>query len=343
MKKGLILLLLSLGVFLFSGCEESYQKIPLILYNENDPYILEFEGHILSEAEGKLEIDSYDSNNSQLLQNEIIERMIDKDPRLMIINPVDRLGAYTIIEKVKQRDIPIIFINREPLSEDMALWDQLFYIGAPAENSAVIQSEIIIDLFGNPNNLSDLDKNDDNIIQLVIFKGEQGHQDAEIRTEVVIEELEFYGYNLEILSIEICDWQKTIAYNKMNILLSTLTTDIELVISNNDAMAIGAIEAMKENELFVDNDEDGVINPEIDEWIPVVGIDGIEEALEYIDSGYLYGTVINDSQRMSEVLVELAQAIINGTNLDDLSFDLVDGKYVWVDYQRYEKEETNGD
>ncbi len=95
--------------------------------------------------------------------------------------------------------------------------------------------------------------------------------------------------------------------------------------------------------MFVDNDADGIITPGIDEWIPVVGIDGIEEAKGYIDSGYLYGTVINDSERMSEVLVELALAIINGTSLDDLSFDLVDGKYVWVDYQKYEKEVLNGD
>ncbi|MCK5388047.1 MAG: substrate-binding domain-containing protein, partial [Candidatus Izimaplasma sp.] len=198
--------------------------------------------------------------------------------------------------------------------------------------------EMIIDLFGAPGNLSELDKNDDGIIQLVILKGEQGHQDAEIRTEVVIEKLELYGYELEIISIEICDWEKVIAYNRMNSLLTTLDKEIELVISNNDGMAIGAIDAMIEHELFVDVNEDGVIDSETDIWIPVLGIDGIEEAFEYIELGYLYGTVINDSQKMSEILIELVEALLNGTGLDELSFDLIDGKYVWVDYQRYEKD-----
>ena len=339
MKKIILVILITLVTLTMSACAESYDKIPLILYSESDPYILEFKNHILNEAIDKLEIEVFDSQNSQLLQNEIIENILEKDPSVLIINPVDRLGAYTIIEKVKQHDIPIIFINREPLEEDMILWDELYYIGAPAENSAAIQSEIIIDLFGTPSNLTSLDKNDDGIIQLVILKGEQGHQDAEIRTEVVIEKLELYGYELEILSIEICDWQKTIAYNKMNILLTTLDKEIELVISNNDGMAIGAIDAMIEHELFVDVDENGIIESDIDVWIPVIGIDGIEEAFEYIETGYLFGTVINDSQRMSEVLIELVEAIINGTNLDDLSFELHDGKYVWVDYQRYEKDE----
>ncbi len=338
MNKKLIILLLIVLTTLLSSCEEKYDKVPLILYNENDPYILEFKEHILNAASGKISIDSYDSINSQLLQNEYIDEVLDKDPNIMIINPVDRLSAFSIIEKVKQHDIPIIFINREPLEIDMNSWNRLYYLGAPAENSAVIQSEMIIDLFGDSNNLSELDKNGDGIIQLVLLKGEQGHQDAEIRTEVVLKELEDYGYELEILSLIICDWEKSIAYDKMNEFLMNTESTPELVISNNDGMALGAIDAMIENELFVDLDDDGIISMDTDTWIPVIGIDGISDAFEYIENGYLYGTVINDSETMSLILVELVEALINGTNLDELSFDIVDEKYIWIDYQRYEKE-----
>jgi methyl-galactoside transport system substrate-binding protein len=221
----------------------------------------------------------------------------------------------------------------------MNSWDRLYYIGAPAENSAIIQSEMVIELFGNPNDLSQQDTNNDGIIQLVIFKGEQGHQDAEIRTEVIVDELETYGYELEILSIEICDWQRDKAYDSMNKLLIDLEDDIELVISNNDAMALGAIDAMVENELFIDINENGVIDHEEDTWIPVIGIDGIADATPYLESGHLYGTVINDSQTMSLILIELIQAILNDTDLTTLSFEIEDGKYIWVDYKRYVEEE----
>ena len=111
-----------------------------------------------------------------------------------------------------------------------------------------------------------------------------------------------------------------------------------VVISNNDGLALGAIDAMIENEFFVDFDEDGIINKDTDTLIPVIGIDGISDAFDYIENGYLYGTVINDSETMSKVLVELVEALLNGTNLDELSFDIVDEKYIWIDYQRYEKE-----
>lgn len=336
MKKLTILLTMIMFSLVLSSCEQTTNDVPLILYNEVDPFILEFKQNIFNAAEDVLNIVSYDSENSQVNQNEIIDKVLEKNPPLLIINPVDRLSAFTMIDKVKQQNIPIIFINREPLKKDMEKWDKTFYLGAPAENSAILQSEMVIDLFGTYTELSYLDKNADNIIQMVILKGEQGHQDAETRTEVIVDELEKYGYMLEILSIEICDWQQSIAYNKMNELFKNLNKEVELVISNNDAMALGAIQSLIENEKLVDTNEDGIYDRETEPWLPVIGIDGIEESFQYIDNGLLYGTVINDSETMSEVLIELANAIIKGENLNDLSFDIVDEKYIWVDYYKYE-------
>ncbi|QWB96635.1 substrate-binding domain-containing protein [Mycoplasmatota bacterium] len=159
-----------------------------------------------------------------------------------------------------------------------------------------------------------------------------------MRTDVVVDELEKYGYELEIISIEICDWQRDIAYDKITGLLTDLEIDIELVISNNDAMALGAIDALVDHDLFIDIDENGVIDYETDTWIPVIGIDGIADVKTYIDQGYLYGTVINDSQTMSLILIELIDAIMNQKDLDTLSFDIEDNKYIWVDYKRYDNE-----
>ncbi len=336
MKKIYLITLMLSITFILSGCKSDNLEIPLFLYNEEDPYIKEFKTHILNESSGLHDIVSYDAQNSQLLQNEMIELVLEKNPKVLIVNPVDRLGAYTLIDKAKMYDIPIVFINREPLKTDMMSWNKVYYIGAPAKHSAELQTEMIIDIFGNPNELSQMDTNGDNIIQLVLLKGELGHQDAEIRSDVVIQELEDYGYDIEIVSIEPCEWKTEIAYTKMNLLLARLTGSIELVISNNDAMAIGAIDSLVEYGYFIDTNEDGVIDRETETWIPVIGIDGIAEANNYIDSGLLYGTVINDSEKMSEVLIELLNLLISEGNLDNLSVKLEDEKYIWIDYKKYE-------
>jgi methyl-galactoside transport system substrate-binding protein len=303
MSKWLSLVSIAMLALTLTSCKRTDEAVPLVLYNGADPYIMQFKDHINEYAEGRLTMEVYDSQNSQLLQNEIIEEILREDPRILIVNPVDRLGAYTIIEQAKERNIPVIFINREPLPEDMARYDQVYYIGAPAATGAIIQAEMVSELFGSPGSLSVLDRNDDGLIQVVVLKGEQGHQDAEIRTEVVLEELERRGYDLEILSIEICDWQKEIAYDRITQYLevSPPLATIELVLSNNDYMAIGAIDALREQGFFQDDNEDEVISSNDGSWIPVLGIDAIEEAIDYIDRGFLHGTVLNDSETMSTV------------------------------------------
>ncbi len=334
MKKILISLLMVLLLYM-SGCSSKNTIVPLIIYNYSDPYMYQFNEYLMAEDTEGYNFESYDSQNSQLIQNEILEEVLKDNPQVLVINPVDRLGAYTIIEKAKLENIPIIFFNREPLEEDMNLWTKVYYVGAPAENSAILQAEIIMDIFGDPNNLNSLDLNGDNIIQLVLLKGEQGHQDAETRTEVVIFELENAGYELEILSLNICNWNTANAYETMKELLPIYGEQLELVISNNDAMAIGAINAMIELDFFDDLDQNGKIDRDTDTWIPVVGIDGIADAVVLIESGYLYGTVLNDSEKMAEAIAELTAALINGKDPNTISYILIDDKYIWIDYQKY--------
>jgi methyl-galactoside transport system substrate-binding protein len=103
-------------------------------------------------------------------------------------------------------------------------------------------------------------------------------------------------------------------------------------------MAIGAINTLVEEGYFVDTNSNGVIERETELWLPVIGIDGLPQSIDLIDRGYLYGTVINDSDSMAEVLVQLTKAILSGQDVNDIGYELTDGIYFWVDYQKYTKE-----
>jgi len=336
MKKTFIILSL---LILLSACKQEQGVVPLIIYDMKDDYMEDFEERIVANANGKFEIETYDSQNSQVIQNEYIESLISSAP-LLILNPVDRLGAYTIIEKAKSTHTPIIFINREPLSSDLALGEETYYIGANPIESAVLQAEIVMDLFGgNPYNLNDMDKNGDNIIQAVILKGQIGHQDAELRTEYVIKEIEQNGYRLEVLEIKVANFDMATAETAMALLVEEYGESIEVVISNNDAMAIGAIHTLIELEYFVDTNENEIIERTEETWLPVIGIDGLDASIELIDTGYLYGTVINDSESMAKAIIALAQAILNGDDIHSIGYDIVDDTYIWIEYQKYTKEE----
>ena len=47
-----------------------------------------------------------------------------------------------------EADIPIVFFNREPVAEDMNRWEKLYYVGADAKESAVLEGQILVDATG---------------------------------------------------------------------------------------------------------------------------------------------------------------------------------------------------
>ncbi len=328
------LLLLMIILFSLISCKGSEKKVGMAIYNMNDPYINTFARQIEEFSDDLFSLSSYNAQNSQILQNEHIEDMIDKKSNLLIINPVDRLGVYPIIRSLKNENIPVVFFNREPLLTDLMLWDKSYYVGAKAEQSGQLQAELIMSLFGSdPANLNEFDKNGDNRIQAVILKGEQGHQDAEIRTAEVVRTFYENGFQLDILLIEVADWNRDKAFEKMEHILSLYGNELETILSNNDAMAIGAIRQMRQQGWFLDTNNNNRIDPEDDKWIPVVGIDGLDEAVANIEKGYLYGTVLNDSREQAQAIVELSQVLLGDKDIPDLHFPLVDNKYIWIDYK----------
>ena len=321
-------------LIIMTSCGGGEARVGLASYNLNDPYIYTFARQIEEFSRDRFRLTSRNAQNSQMLQNEQIEEMLAEEVNLLIINPVDRLGTYPIIRQLKNRNIPVIFFNREPLLEDLMLWDKAFYVGARAEQSGQLQAALVMELFGdNPDKLNRYDRNGDNRIQAVILKGEQGHQDAEIRTAEVVRAFENRRFHLDILVTEVANWNEIQAYEKMDSILNRFDRRIEVILSNNDAMALGAISRLRENNWFTDTNGNGMIDADDEGWIPVVGIDGLDRAVEQIEKGYLYGTVLNDSREQARAIVDLARFVLEQKDLEGLDYPVENGKYIWIDYQ----------
>lgn len=326
MKKLIVLIC----VFLM-GCETQLPSVPIFIYDMKDAYINDFSNKLKDELKN-YDVTVFDAQNSQIIQNDDINTTLKQKGEVLLINPVDRLSVYAMIEKAQELDKTLIFFNREPLEEDMNRYDKLYYVGADPSESGEIQAEMISDLFGNPKQLSSFDKNQDNVIQLIILKGEQGHQDAEARTKVVIESLENLGYQLEIMDTINANWDRSLARELSKSIVELYQDSVELIISNNDAMALGAIETLKDSLLFQDLNQDGRIDRETEVWIPIVGVDGLSVALEQMELGYLYGTVTNDSTNQALMIAELCRYLISGRDMSEFPYPVEKGKYIWVSY-----------
>jgi methyl-galactoside transport system substrate-binding protein len=329
-------ILAALVLSAFAACSGPRDSVGLLVYREDDLFMRSLVNDIQKESDGQFSLDTRFSLNSQVIQNEQIENLIRSDTQVLIVNPVDRLGAYAVVNRLKMENIPVIFFNREPLRADMELWDQVWYVGARAEQSGRMQAELAMELFGSdPDNLNEFDRNGDDRIQTVILKGEQGHQDAEIRTATVQTAFQEAGYSLDVIAVETANWNRNEAYEIMEELLDQESIPPELVLSNNDAMALGAISIMRQRGLFSDTNGNGKMERTDEKWIPVLGIDGVPESVEQIEDGYLYGTVHNDYSTMAKAISALAESILKGQPDADFPYEITDGKYIWVDYKTF--------
>jgi len=168
-----------------------------------------------------------------------------------------------------------------------------------------------------------LDLNKDGVMQYVMIKGEPGHPDAEARTTYSVKELNDKGIKTEKLQEDTGMWDAAQAKDKMDAWLAGPTgSKIEVVISNNDGMALGALEAMKAHQ----------------KKLPVFGVDALQEALTLIESGELTGTVLNDGTNQAKAVLELSRNLANGKDpLEGTSWKLED-KAVRVPYVGVDKE-----
>jgi methyl-galactoside transport system substrate-binding protein len=303
--------------------------IGVAIYKFDDTFMTGVRNAISDAAKDKAKVDIVDSQNSQPTQNDKVDLFITKKVNAMAINPVDRAAAGVIIGKAKTANIPVVFMNREPLPDDMKKWDKVYYVGAKAEESGTISGQLLVDHWkAHP----EMDKNKDGVLQYVMLKGEPGHQDAEMRTKFSVQAIEDAGIKVQKLAEDTAMWDRVKGQEKMAAFLAANGDKIEAVLANNDDMALGAIEALKAAGYFKG-----------DKTMPVVGVDATAPALKALEDGTMLGTVLNDAKNQGKATLTLAATLAQGQTptKENTGFDITDGKYVWIKYKKITKENMN--
>lgn len=294
-------------------------RIGVSLYRGDDTFINNIRGELENCAKDyeqkqgvKVTLDIQDAKGNQNTQNNQVERFISLGCDVMCINPVDRTAASVIIDKAMTAGIPLVFFNRQPVEEDMNRWDQLYYVGAAAKESAVLQGSILVEQYKK--DPGSLDINGDGVISYVLLEGESSHQDSLIRTEWSVQTIKDGKVPLEKLTGGIANWERSQASALTQQWLEEFPGEIELIISNNDDMALGAADAIERMG--------------ITEKINIVGIDGTPQGVQGLEKGKLLGTVQSDRTEYAHAIFTIAASLACGENPGE-SLDFVDEKYYW--------------
>ena len=240
-----------------------------------------------------------DGKNDQNTQTEQINTFLQQGVDVLVINPVQTTSAQTIVDTVSPSGTPIVFINREP---DKSVLDsyagKCCYVGADARQSGTYQGQLILETETQG------DINGDGKITYIMCKGDPENIDAQYRTEYSIKALTDAGKEVECLYEYLDNWDQTTAQQDVANALSQYGDKIEVVFCNNDAMALGALQAIE------------AAGRKVNEDIYLVGVDALTEAVQNVIDGKQTGTVFNNHFAQAQAASDIAVKFLSGEKVD---------------------------
>ncbi len=281
----------------------STATVGVCIYQFSDNFMTlfhaELQSYLVSLGFSEDNIQIVDGANDQATQTSQIDNFISQGVDVLIINPVNSSSAATITDKVVGAGIPLVYINREPDEDEEARWEEnswdVTYVGCDARQSGTYQGEIISDI-----GIDTLDMNGNGVLDYIMIEGDPENIDAQYRTEYSIAAVEEAGIEVNCLDDQVGNWDQNTAQQLVANALGQYGDDVEVVFCNNDAMALGALQAIQAAGRTVGED------------IYLVGVDALSEVLENVVAGAMTGTVFNDHISQSHSAADAAVNYLTG-------------------------------
>lgn len=301
-------------------------KANVFYYSLNDTFINNLSSKMSAAAQSlNIKITAFDAGDDLIKQLNQVEVALSNSKDPLIVNPVDALNGEAVLQYAKKAKVPVIFFNRKPSDEVLASYQDAWYVGTNAGKAGEYQAEILIDyLKAHP----EYDKNGNGVLDYVLLKGEATHYDTQLRTSAFMHTMQKAGIKTKPLVVANCNWSYAQASDEMQrVNLRFGFDEVEAVISNNDAMALGALNQLQDA---------GYNKGDSSKFIPVIGIDATDAAVEAVMRGQMLGTVLNDAVSISEVCLKIAKAYSNEETItEDVVGYPIDNRQIEVPYVKY--------
>lgn len=322
------------------GCEakspgKSARTKPLIgilVYRQDDTYIGLVTRAIREALANAAEVEVLYAENDQMLQNEQIDALIRRDVSGFALNIASPQAAAAAVDTIKKANIPVVFFNREPDLNSIRIYSKARFVGTNTFDAGIMQGDIIKELWDKR---PQLDKNKDNKCQYIMIQANLDNPEALARTEYSVKQARANGIAMQqVGETLLCNWDEKLAYDAMRLLFPLHEGSVELIIANNDTMALGAIKALNESGYNLEGGDPA-------KFIPVVGVDAVPQAVAAIRKGIMSATVLQDSNAMGKTVARMILNAIAGKDFQEgvpYPWD-ESGIAVRIPYSRYTNEQ----
>lgn len=244
-----------------------------------------------------------DAQNDVGKQLNQIQNFVASGVDAIIVNPVDTDATVAMSQAAADAGIPLVYVNREPVNVD-SLPEKQAFVASDEKESGTLETQEICRL------LKEAGKTE---AKAVVLMGELSNQAARMRTQdikdvIATPECSF----IQIVEEQTANWSRTQAADLMT---NWITSGLEFdaVISNNDEMAIGAIQALKSAGRPMDD-------------IVIGGVDATQDALAAMEAGDLDVTVFQNAAGQGQGAVDAALKLARGESVETkvyVPFELV--------------------
>ena len=243
-----------------------------------------------------------DGKGDQAEQTNQIQNFITQKYDVLILNLVQASSAPEITDMCKEAGIPVVYINREPDAAEEERWESeglnATYVGCDARQSGTYQGEEILETANKG------DINGDGKVSYIMIQGDPENVDAQYRTEFSVKALTDAGMEVEELLKQRGDWDQAKAQQIAQDALNQYGDKIEVIFCNNDAMALGALQAIE------------AAGRKVNEDIYLVGVDALTEAVQNVIDGKQTVTVSYKHFALAKAASGIAVKFLSGEKVD---------------------------
>jgi len=305
-------------------------RVGLFTRDLNDDYIIllrkNFED-IQKNNPGEVVFTFYNANFNQSTQNTDIENALHKGVDLILLDMVNLLEIREMINRISQFNVPVVVFNRVPFSmEAIKSYKKAFYVGTDSVQGGNLQGKMIVDAWNNHKQL--IDKNNDDILQYVLLVGEKLNKTSIDRSAHSVSTINEAFIKTEQLASPILNWDTASAKDAIDALFLRYGNKIEAIISNDDSMAIGAVQALQKYGHNTGNKSQTII---------VVGLDGVAEAKELVSKGFMLGTASQETADMVNAIYTVGMNLVHDKNpVEGVPYKIDEtGVAVFLPYEPY--------
>jgi ribose transport system substrate-binding protein len=222
------------------------------------------------------------ANNDVATQANQIDQYVSAGVDAILIVPVQQETLQPQLEAALAKDIPFVEVNTS-LRNDKVTASVMPDDVLAGENEA----KMMVEKLGGKGNV-------------VILEGPLGSS-PQIDRGTGIHNVIDKESGIKVLAEDTANWSRDEAVNKVKNWITSFGDQIDGVISQNDDMGLGALQALREAGM---------------EGVPVVGVDGIEDGLAAVKSGEFIGTNLQNGAVELSAGLAVAAKIARGEKMD---------------------------